>query len=272
VGSSYAGLGILLLLVAAGLAWLRRPLRGLRARWPLLLSLLAMLALAVTHRPSIGGWQVTLFELPPALVEPAAALRASERFLWPLAYALLLAAVAALAHGIGGRRAGLVLLVLVAVQFADLQPGFARLDRFFPVGSAVAPLRLSDPFWAEAARHYRRVRVVPNGNQALNWEEVAVYGATLGLETDGVYLARIDPARVAALNAETAARLEEGRHEAATLYTLGDAAALERARRGMDPSRDLLARFNNVWVLAPNWWPLTGRDPPLSQTPPSSEP
>jgi hypothetical protein len=262
VGSSYAGLGVLLLLAAGGLAWLRRPLRGLSARWPLLLGLFGMLAVAVTHRVSVGGWQVELFALPPALVEPAAALRASERFLWPLAYALLVAAVAALAHGIGGRRAGLVLLALAAVQFADLQPGFARLDRFFPVGPAVAPLRLSDPFWAEAARHYRRVRVTPNGNQAPNWEEVAVYAATLGLETDGVYLARIDPARVAALNAEVAARLAEGRHEPATLYALGDDAALERARRGMDPSRDLLARFDRVWVLAPGWWALTGRAPP----------
>ncbi len=266
VGSSYAGLGVLLLLVAGGLAWLRRPPRGLSARWPLVLALLGMLAIAVTHRPSIGGWQVELFALPPALVEPAAALRASERFLWPLAYALLLAAVAALAHGIGGRRAGFVLAALVAVQFADLQPGFARLDRFFPAGPAVAPLRLSDPFWAEAARHYRRVRVTPNGNQAPNWEEVAVYAATLGLETDAVYLARIDPARVSALNAEMAARLADGRHEPATFYALGDDAALERARRGMDPSRDLLAQFNRVWVLAPRWWTLTGRAP--APTPP----
>ena len=265
VGSSYAGLGILLLLLAAGLAWLRRPLRGLAARWPLLLALVGMLAVAVTHRVSIGGWQVTLFELPPALVEPAAALRCSERFLWPLAYALLFAAVAALAHGIGGRRAGLVLAALVVVQFADLQPGFARLHRFFPAGPAVAPLRLSDPFWAEAARHYRRVRVTPNGNLARNWEEVAVYAATLGLETDGVYLARIDPERVRALNAETAAQLSEGRYEPATLYALGDAAALEHARGGTDPSRDLLMQFDGVTVLAPGWWALTGRPPPPSR-------
>lgn len=262
VGSSYAGLGVLLLLAAGGLAWLRRPLRGLAARWPLLLALFGMLAVAVTHRPSIGGWQATLFELPAALVEPAAALRASERFLWPLAYALLVAAAAALAHGIGGRRAGYVLLALAAVQFADLRPGFARLDRFFPAGPAVAPLRLSDPFWIEAARHYRRARVVPNRNQAPNWEEVAVYAATLGLETDAVYLARIDPARVAALDAEIAARLAAGQPEAATFYALGDDAALDRARQGSDPSRDLLARFNGIWVLAPGWWALTGQAPP----------
>ncbi|MBD0274310.1 MAG: hypothetical protein ICV73_20555 [Acetobacteraceae bacterium] len=264
VGSSYAGLGILLLLAAAGLAWLRRPLplRGLAARWPLVLALLAMLAFAVTHRLSVGGWQVTLFDLPPALVNLASALRCSERFLWPLAYALLLAAVAALAHGVGGRRAGYVLAVLVVVQFADLRPGFARLHHFFPVGPAVAPLRLSDPFWAEAARHYRRVRVTPNGNQAANWEEVAVYAATLGLETDAAYLSRMDPTRVSALNAEIGARLAEGRHEPATLYALGDEAALARARRSMDPARDLLMQFDRVTVLAPGWWALTGRAPP----------
>lgn len=266
VGSSYAGLGVLLLLVAAGTAWLRRPLPGLSARWPLLLALCGMLAIAITHRVSIGGWQITLFELPPILAEPAAALRASERFLWPLAYTLLVAAVAALAHGAGGRRAGLALAALAVVQFADLQPGFARLDRFFPTGPAVAPLRLSDPFWAEAARHYRRIRVVPNGNQAANWEEVAVFAATLGLETDAVYLARIDPARIAALNAEMAARLAEGRYEPDTLYTLGDEAALALARQGMDPSRDYLAQFDRVTVLAPDWWRRTGRAPPPPST------
>jgi hypothetical protein len=56
---------------------------------------------------------------------------------------------------------------------------------------------LSDPFWAEAARHYQRIRIVPSGNQAHWWEEVAVYAATMGLETDAVYLARLDPQRVA---------------------------------------------------------------------------
>jgi hypothetical protein len=42
--------------------------------------------------------------------------------------------------------------------------------------------------------------------------------------------------------------------------------ALERARQGMDPSRDLLAQHNKVWVLAPDWWRLTGRAPPPPPT------
>ncbi|HWT11114.1 MAG TPA: hypothetical protein VN329_18220, partial [Roseomonas sp.] len=118
---------------------------------------------------------------------------------------------------------------------------------------ATVPLRLADPFWAEAARRYAFVRVVPTGMQAQNWEEVAVYAATLGLQTDAVYLARLDPRAVDAVNAAVAQRLERGEHEPRTFYVLGDAASLDRARAGMDPARDLLERFDGRWVLAPGW-------------------
>lgn len=253
-GGSYAGLGILLLLGLAAIAWVRRPLRGLWHHWPLLLALIGMLAIAITHRPSIGGWQITLIPMPDAIAPYAAALRASERFLWPLGYALLVGAVAALAHGFGPRRAGLILAALVVVQVIDLQPGFARARHFFPREVAPQiPLRLADPFWDEAARRYTTIRLVPNGNQAKWWEEVSVYAATRGLATDAVYLARIDPARVAALNIAMAERLQRGAYEPGTLYVLGDEWALEIARTGMDPARDFLAYRDNVWVLAPGW-------------------
>ncbi len=89
--------------------------------------------------------------------------------------------------------------------------------------------------------------------QAPNWEEVAVFAATLGLQTDAVYLARVDPRAVAAVNAAVAERLSRGEHEARTFYVLGDDASLALARQGMDPARDLLDRFDGRWVLAPGW-------------------
>ena len=89
--------------------------------------------------------------------------------------------------------------------------------------------------------------------QATNWEEVAVYAATFGLQTDAVYLARIDPRAVEAVNAAVAQRLGAGDHEPRTFYVLGDAASLALARAGMDPARDLLERFDGRWVLAPGW-------------------
>lgn len=253
IGHSYAGLGALLALLLGLLAYWRRPLPGLASRWPLLLALLAMLLVAITHRVSVAGNVIELFAIPDRMLELLGALRASERFLWPFAYAALLAAIAALVHALGSLRAGLLLCLLVAVQVADLRPGFARLARYFPEAAEVAPLRLQDPFWREAARRYSRVRLTPTGMQAKHWEEVAVFAATLGLSTDAVYLARIDPDKVNALNAATLRRLASGAHEPGSFYVLGDDTTLEAARSGMDPARDLLQRFDDIWVLAPGW-------------------
>jgi hypothetical protein len=253
-GHSYAGLGALLALLGGAVAFALRPLPGLARRWPLALALLAMLLVAISHRVAVGGQVIELFSIPEKPLELLGALRASERFFWPLAYTLLLGAIVALVHALGARRAGPLLALLVAVQLIDLQPGFARLARYFPADARpVAPLRLADPFWLQAAPRYARVRLAPTGMQASHWEEVAVYAATLGLPTDAVYLARLDPAKVEALNAATLSRLRTGNHEPGSLYVLGDETMLEAARQGMDASRDLLEKFDGVWVLAPGW-------------------
>ncbi|WP_203073426.1 DUF6311 domain-containing protein [Falsiroseomonas ponticola] len=248
---SYLGLGVLLLLAAGLVAFLARP--GLRPGLPMLAGLGVFMALAITHRVSIGGWVTEVLALPEDAVSLADALRASVRFFWPVAYAAMAGAIAALVHALGGRRAGLVLAALVAVQLADLGPGFARLQGFFRPTAATVPLRLADPFWMQATARYERIRLAPTGMQARHWEEVAVLAATRGLPTDAVYLARLDPARVAALNAETLARLATGRHEPGSLYVLGDEAALAAARAGLDPARDLLRQADGAWVLAPGW-------------------
>ncbi|MBR0682199.1 hypothetical protein GXW74_17035 [Roseomonas eburnea] len=252
-GNSYPGLGVLAVLALGALAWLLGPRGRLRRHWALLLVLAGLLLLAVTHRVAIGGREFELIPLPDWLVAKADALRASERFFWPVLYAALFGAAVALVRGLGGRRAGLLLFAALMLQAADLRPGLARLHHYFAPQPPTVPLRLSDPFWLEAARRYTFVRVVPTGMQATNWEEVAVYAATLGLQTDAVYLARLDPRAVEALNAAVARRLERGEHEPRTFYVLGDEAALARARAGMDPARDLLERFDGRWVLVPGW-------------------
>lgn len=252
-GRSYAGLGALLLLVLGALAWFRRPAPFIRRHWALLAALVGLAAFAITHRVSIGGRVFELFALPPELLRYADALRASERFIWPVGYALLIAAAFALFRTLGGRRAGLVLLLLALVQAADLRGGALWLRPYFPPTAATVPLRLSDPFWAEAATRYQAIRIVPSGNQAHWWEEVAVFAATRGLRTDAVYLARLDDRRVAALNAAMARRLAEGDFEAGTLYVLADAGAISLARASADPARDLIGSFNGLTVLAPGW-------------------
>lgn len=248
VNGSYVGLGALLL---SAFALFARPARR---HVPLLVVLGLMLAFAVTHRPSVAGVQVTLLPLSERVVEIASALRASERFYWPLAYALMVAGAVGLVRLVGRRAAGLIMAGLVVVQVVDLQPGFRRLAHYFPPDPPQSAPQLLDPFWAEAARRYRVIRAVPAMNQGPHWEEVAVYAARHGLATDAVYLARSDEAAKARLNAETAARLAEGRPEPATLYVLRDAASLAHAQAGLQPGRDALLHLDGLHVLAPGWY------------------
>ncbi len=249
VSGSYPGLGALLLLPF--LAWVRPGWRHV----PLLLVLGAMLAFAITHRPSIGGSQFTLLPLPERVVEWLGALRASERFFWPIAYAAMLAGIAGLLRAFGPRWSGLALVVLLAVQAADLRPGVARLVAFFPPTPAELPLRLSDPFWAEAAKRYVAIRAVPAANQGPAWEEIAVFAARNRMATDAIYLARSDGRRVAALRAEITLRLAEGRPEPGVLYVLRDASSLALAEAGLRPGRDRIFEVNGLHVLAPDWPP-----------------
>lgn len=253
VGHSYAGLGALLLVLLGVIAWVKNPTRSEKRFWPLILVLAAMALFAVSPNVSIAGVAYTIVELPQWILRYADALRASERFIWPLGYAALTASIFLLIRWIGGRLAGFVLAGLVVIQVLDMRPGFARLHHFFPPTAATVPLRLSDPFWAEAARHYTRIRIIPSGNQAPWWEEIAVYAATKGLETDAVYLARLDPKRVAALNAKLARQFAEEEFEPQTLYVLADEGALALAGASHQPGRDLIGGFNGLWVLAPGW-------------------
>jgi len=245
--SAYTGLGALLLLPFMAWTRLRRPLV------PLLLVLLAMLAFAITHRPSIGGWQFTLLPLPERLVELLGALRASERFFWPIAYAAMLAGIAGLLRAFGPRWGGVALLALLMVQAADLRPTYDRFAHFFPPTAGQLPLRLSDPFWAEAATRYRAIRGVPAGNQGLAWEEIAVFAARHNMATDAIYLARTDARTVEALRRNMAARLAEGRPEPGMLYVLRDAETLALARAGMRPDRDRIIEADGLRILAPDW-------------------
>lgn len=247
VSGSYLGLGALLLLPF--LAWLRPGRRHL----PLLLVLLAMLAFAITHRPSVGGVQVTLLPLPERLVEWLGMLRASERFFWPVAYLAMLAGIAGLLRALGARAGGLALVALLLVQAADLRPGIARLAGFFSATAAQLPMRLADPFWETAARCYTAIRAVPAANRGAAWEEIAVFAARHRMATDAVYLARSDAAAVTALQHEMAARLAEGRPEPGVLYVLRDARSLALAEAGLRPGRDSIIQADGLHVLAPDW-------------------
>ncbi|MDB5372377.1 MAG: hypothetical protein JWP04_1019 [Belnapia sp.] len=265
-GSSYLGLGGLLLLGLGAAVALGRPGIALPRRlWPLAAVLLGLLAFAITPHVTIGGWGVELFGLPDKVMAVAGALRNSERMVWPLAYAALAGAIALLANAWGGRRTGWLLLALLAVQAVDLRAGIARRQALVADAPVGIPQRLFDAFWPEAARHYARVRAVPAANMGEGWESIARFAAVAGLPTDSIYMARVDAAAIAALRQKTAASLASGAYEPGTLYILRDDESLGLARASHDPARDSLLQADGYWVLAPGWQVRPRAPPPTGR-------
>ncbi len=251
-GFGYIGLGGTLALLLA--LWLVRrdaPRLPARGRWPLLAVILLLAAFAVSNVVMLGP--VTLATIPlPAQAEPLAAmLRASGRMVWPLHYLVLLGTAILVARRVGP-RAPLVLGLLLAVQVADGVRGWLPIAASARVAGQAWASPLQDPFWAEAAAHYQRLRRIPAGNAGPGWAPLADLAATHGIGTDSVYLARVAQDPLAALRARGAKMVATGRFDPAEFYVLDDVSACAAAPR-IDATRDLLARFDGLNVLAPGW-------------------
>lgn len=118
-GYNWLGFGLLggLALGLAGAP--RAALAGLVRHAGLALALLALTALAVSHRVGLGTQIVLDLGPAPGVLEQ---FRASGRFFWPVAYALLIAAFWLLA-----RLSPLLCLLAGLIQFADAAPLRAAL-------------------------------------------------------------------------------------------------------------------------------------------------
>ncbi|WP_372621851.1 DUF6311 domain-containing protein [Falsiroseomonas sp.] len=118
-GYNWLGLGLVGALAAGLLGRPRAAVAGMWRHAGLVLVLLALTALALSFRVGFGSRIVLDLGQPPAALEQ---FRASGRFFWPAAYALLIGAMLLLA-----RIAPLLCLLAGLVQFADAQPLRAAL-------------------------------------------------------------------------------------------------------------------------------------------------
>jgi hypothetical protein len=113
-GYNWLGLGLLLGMALALVAWPGGAARMVLRHAGLALVLLALTALAVSNKVGFGGRIV--LDLGPA-PGPLEQFRASGRFFWPVAYVLLVGTMVLLA-----RVAPVLALAAGLVQFADAQP------------------------------------------------------------------------------------------------------------------------------------------------------
>lgn len=118
-GYQYLGAGLLmLLLVATGLTALGRGSVRWRDHLGLLLVLLSLTLFAASGTAYLGRYQLTHFTDIPEFIQQ---FRVTGRFFWPVAYALLVWAVAVVVRGLPGRAAALVLVAAIGLQAADMR-------------------------------------------------------------------------------------------------------------------------------------------------------
>ncbi|WP_409318432.1 DUF6311 domain-containing protein [Pseudomonas sp. KCJK9016] len=254
-GFNYMGLGVLLLVPVALIAWVgnRQSLKGMvRARPWLLLALFGLWIFALSNQIGIGALTVG-YPLPEMILKLANVFRASGRMFWPVLYALVLGVLFLVVRSYRPRVVIFLLATALVVQVADTRNGWLGLRQ----GKMLAPSAawnspLHDPFWASAAGHYANVRSLMPQNQHDRWQVIAGFAAAHGMKTDAVYLARVSASALTLAQQKARGMLDSGHYDADSLYILSDD-VLADAAKSINSETDLLTRVDGLIVLAPGW-------------------
>lgn len=254
-GFNYLGLGVLLLVPLALIAFLRnrQPLKDeLRVRPWLLLALIGLWLFALSNQIGVGAHTFS-YPLPKIALKLANIFRASGRMFWPVLYALVLMVIFLLVRGYRPRIVVALLAVALTIQVIDTRNGWMGLRNSKMITpSAEWPTPMRDPFWASAAAHYSKVRSLMPQNQSERWQVIAGFAATHGLKTDAVYLGRMSSKALDEARQKTQRMLESGQYDADSLYILDDS-VLADAAKSINSETDLLTRVDGLVVLAPGW-------------------
>ena len=220
---------------------------------------------AITHSIKLGNWQF-VYSIPPSILYRLNMIRMSARMFWPIFYLLFLLFIYCAVRGYGQKAARILLGIAFFIQILDTSAawypnrqliGKHSLAQFCEYEADYLPLlgsSLQDPFWAEAAKHYKKVELAPLVDAAWQqgWSTYASYAAKYHLATNSVYLARSDGKKVQVANQERKAKFAKGQFDPDTLYILQDE-LIPSAIEHVNPQVDMLTRINGANILAPGW-------------------
>ena len=253
-GLGWLGIGIFAaLLVATVTGALARLTRLATPRWlPLMVMTLAMAIFALSNVIGPLDLQAPPLPLNPLWEIAGNTLRSSGRFVWPLLYIVTIGAVVLAASRLGPRLSVPLLAVALAAQVADSSGGWSLFRSTMPSPSSTWSTPLVSPFWARVpVAGYTRIRAIPvAAYRAKDWQALETYAYVQHMQTDAVYLGRLDEAAREALIRADETALTTGSFELKTLYILDEASA-RRAARQLAP-KDLLTLVDGRYVFARN--------------------
>lgn len=253
-GFAYLGLGLIavLLISLPMMVGNRDKLNKLlRGHLFIFLCLVCLTLFALSNNIGIGPWTFSV-PLTPKLLSIASILRASARMFWPVFYVIAIAGIYFLVRYYSKKIATIVLGIALVIQIIDTSGAWLEIKNKINHPGAQPVSSLSDPFWADAAKHYKKVVRVPVWNEQAIWEKFANYAAKNQLGTNSVFMGRVDQQKIERSNQKVNELLAQGKFEPDTLYIVEDN-YVPQFVRAMNLKTDLLARFNEINVFAPGW-------------------
>lgn len=254
-GFAYLGLGGVLLAFVT--VWtvpslLRTySLRPVAQYAPLILAAIGMGVFAISNNVSIA-MHYFLVPWPRPLEGLGELFRSTGRFIWPLYYLFFYTAIFMISRRVSQPTLIALLAAAAIIQAADIAPGWRAANSFLNDRDRSYQSKLVSPFWAEAARRYKAVRIAPHKNAHPRYLDIAIMAHAQGLQTDAVYLARSSTPATAASSERVAKGIATGAWPLDTLFVVDEEIA-RRASATLDHTRNALVRVDGVIALAPGW-------------------
>jgi hypothetical protein len=183
---------------------------------------------SLSNRAFLDAQPLWEFQLPDSVLMFLNLFRTAGRFIWPVFYFLVLFGIIVIVRNV--RFPGLLLFVVVLLQFGDIQPLY-QPKKISGLTSYQSPLQSG--FWKSAALTNKHIVIIPAKKLRPPYEPFAIYAVRNHLTLNLGYFARSDTQAFAEYSKEVWTDLQGHRPDAQTIYVLSDPEYVTFARENL---------------------------------------
>ncbi|ATE64527.1 hypothetical protein CMV14_09040 [Rhizorhabdus dicambivorans] len=189
---------------------------------------------------------------PAPLVGIGNMFRSTGRFVWPVAYVVMLIIMWGVAKGWRRPFASSLLAVAALVQIIDSSAGWSAYAETFARRGAAWPTGLQSRFWDEAKGRYRAIGLIVPRNHAPFYRDLNMWALDQGMGSGITYLARYDRGALDRLTQLRAHQFTSGSLPRDTLW-ITDGVPADRLAGMRRTSGDFVGTVDGIPLFAPGF-------------------